>query len=264
MLQSFQRSGKSQISIPSKFENEGAKAMFDFTGQVVTISGATGNLGQVITRAFQSAGAKLILLDRSPDNLQQQFPELVNSPDYYLAGNTDLTQAAAVARSLAGAVNHFGRVDILVNAAGGYRAGTPLHETPLDTWDFMLNLNARSIFITCQAVIPHMLKQGQGKIVNVAARAGLTGGANMAAYSVSKSAVIRLTESMAAEVGLAGLNVNCILPGTIDTPQNRQAMPQADFDRWVKPAALADVILFLASDAARAINGAAIPVYGHS
>jgi NAD(P)-dependent dehydrogenase (short-subunit alcohol dehydrogenase family) len=161
-------------------------------------------------------------------------------------------------------IKRLGRIDVLVNAVGGFRAGTPLHETSLETWDFMLNLNARSVFIASRTVIPHMLAQGSGKIVSVAARPGLRGNAKMAAYSVSKSAVIRLTESMAAELKGAGINVNCILPGTIDTPQNRQAMPNADPSRWVKPEALADVILFLASDAAREVHGAALPVYGRS
>ncbi|MDX1521306.1 MAG: SDR family NAD(P)-dependent oxidoreductase [Anaerolineae bacterium] len=236
--------------------------MFDFSDKVVVITGGTGNLGQAIIRAFQAAQAKLVLLDRSENNLQKAYPELTSSPNYYFANNTDLTEPDRVATAIAGAIDHFGRIDVLVNAAGGFRAGTPLHETPLDTWDFMLNLNARSVFIICRVVIPHMIEQGRGKIVNVAARAALTGGKNLSAYSVSKSAVMRLTESMAAELGEAGINVNCILPSTIDTPQNREAMPKADFSRWVQPEALAEAILFLASDAARAINGASLPVYG--
>jgi NAD(P)-dependent dehydrogenase (short-subunit alcohol dehydrogenase family) len=238
--------------------------MFDFSNQVVTITGATGNLGHASARAFQAAGAKLVLVHRSADQLQQEFPDLAGLPDYYLANCADLTHPDDVEAAISGAFQHFGRIDVLVNAAGGFRAGTPLHETPLDTWEFMLNLNARSVFITSQIVIPHMLAQGRGKIVNVSARAALRGGANMAAYSVSKSAVVRLTESMAAELREAGINVNCVLPGTIDTPQNRQAMPDADHERWVKPAELSDVILFLASEAARAIHGAAVPVYGRS
>ncbi len=238
--------------------------MFDFSDQVVTITGATGNLGHAIARAFQAAKAKLVLVDRSADHLQQEFPDLVGLPDYYLANCADLTHPDEVAAAITGAFQYFGRLDVLVNAAGGFRAGTPLHETPLDTWEFMLNLNARSVFITSQIVIPHMLEQDRGKIVNVSARAALSGGANMAAYSVSKSAVVRLTESMAAELRESGINVNCVLPGTIDTPQNRQAMPDAAHDRWVKPAELSDVILFLASEAARAIHGAAVPVYGRS
>ena len=142
--------------------------------------------------------------------------------------------------------------------------GPPVHETQEHTWDFMLDLNARSVLLTCRAVLPHMRSRGAGKIVNVAARAALEGKAKMGAYCVSKAAVITLTQSLAAENRHQGINVNCILPGTIDTPQNRADMPNADFDTWVPPAALADVILFLASDAARAVHGAAVPVYGLS
>jgi NAD(P)-dependent dehydrogenase (short-subunit alcohol dehydrogenase family) len=107
-----------------------------------------------------------------------------------------------------------------------------------------------------------MLRQGAGKIVNVSSRDGLSGGAGNAAYSASKSAVLRLTESLASELKSSGINVNCIMPGTIDTPQNRKAMPNADFTKWVEPDAIAQVILFLLSDASQAINGASIPVYG--
>ena len=139
-----------------------------------------------------------------------------------------------------------------------------LHEVPIDTWDFLLNLNARSVFIACKKVIPYMIRQGSGKIVNVAARPGLEGQAGMAAYSASKSAVIRLTESMSAELKDQGINVNCIIPGTIDTPQNREAIPEADYSKWVTPESLAEVILFLSSNAARDVHGAALPVYGRS
>ena len=118
--------------------------------------------------------------------------------------------------------------------------------------------------VLSQAVVPAMLERGRGKIVHVSARAGLKGGAKAAAYSASKSAVLRLVESMAAELRHSGIHVNCVLPGTIDTPQNRESMPRADHNRWVAPAAIADVYLFLASEAARGVNGAAIPVYGRS
>ena len=137
-----------------------------------------------------------------------------------------------------------------------------MHETTDDTWDLMLGLNAKSVINCARAVVPGMLAAGRGKIVNIAALAGLSGKANMGAYTASKSAVIRLTESMAAELRDKGINVNCILPSTIDTPQNRADMPKADPRRWVAPEAIADVVLFLASDAARAIHGAAIPVAG--
>lgn len=238
--------------------------MMDFTDKVVVITGASGNLGSALARAFSRAGAKLALIDRHAEVLAQQILDLVDRPDRLLIRSADLTQADEVETAVHAIVDHFGRIDVLAHTVGGFRAGTPLHETPLATLDFMLNLNAKTVFITNQAVIPHMLRQGSGKIINLAARAGLQGQSNLAAYSASKAAVIRLTESAAAELKQSGINVNCVLPGTIDTPQNREAMPDADFSRWVKPESLADVILFLASDAARDIHGAAVPVYGRS
>ena len=236
--------------------------MFNFSDRVVMVTGAAGNLGSAVAQAFQAAGAKLVLVDRAADRLQRLFPDLVDSPNYFLATSVDMTDADAVEAMVDEAVKRFGRVDVLVNTVGGFRAGTPVHETSFETWDFLLNLNARTVFTASRAIIPHMLREGSGRIVNVAARAALKGGARMAAYSVSKSGVVRLTESMAAELKKDGINVNCVLPGTIDTPQNRKAMPKANHSRWVKPEAIADVIVFLASDAAGAVQGAAIPVYG--
>ena len=236
--------------------------MFDFSDRVVIITGAAGNLGRAVAQAFRTAGAKLVLVDRAADRLPRLFPNLVDSPDHIMATSVDMNNAHAVEATVEEAIKRFGQVDVLVNTVGGYRAGKPVHETPFETWDFMLDLNARTVFTASRATIPHMLRQGGGSVVSVAARAALTGGAKMSAYSASKSAVVRLTESMAAELKKDGINVNCVLPGTIDTPQNRQAMPTANFSRWVKPEAIADVILFLASDAARAVQGAAIPVYG--
>ncbi|MEA3440526.1 MAG: SDR family NAD(P)-dependent oxidoreductase [Chloroflexota bacterium] len=238
--------------------------MFDFTNQVALVTGPAGNLGNATARAFLEAGANLMLVDRSPDRLPQLFPDIADSPDHFLVASVDSTDPDAVSAMAAQAVERFGRIDILVNTVGGFRAGTPLHETPLETLDFLFNLNARTMFIASQVVIPYMLAQGTGKIVNVAARPGLAGRKNMATYSASKSAVIRMTESMAAELKGAGINVNCILPGTIDTPENRQDMPDADHSLWVKPESLANVILFLTSNAARDIHGASLPVYGNS
>ena len=238
--------------------------MFNFSNQVVMVTGAIGNLGVVLARSFQESQAKLVLVDRGEDRLHQAFPDLVPSPDYLLVNCADLMDEGAVEAAVSESVQHFGRIDVLVNTVGGFRAGVPLHETPIKTWDFLLNMNARSVFIACQKVIPHMLNQGSGKIINIAARPGLEGRAGMAAYSASKSAVIRLTESMAAELKDHGVNVNCIIPGTIDTPPNREAMPEADYSTWVTPESLADVILFLSSAAARDVHGAALPVYGRS
>jgi NAD(P)-dependent dehydrogenase (short-subunit alcohol dehydrogenase family) len=239
--------------------------MFDFKDKVIIVTGATGNLGQAVSRALFDAGARLALVDRSiEDRFETAFPQMVDSPNCYFLHTVDLTDEDSVAHTMAHIIEYFGRVDGLLNIAGGYRAGDPVHETSLDTWAFMLNLNAKSVFLTSRAVLPQMIAQGGGRIVNVGARVALQGTRNHGAYSVAKTAVVRLTESMAAEVRDSGVNVNAILPGTIDTPQNREAMPNADFAKWVAPEALADVMLFLLSDAARAINGAAVPVYGRS
>ena len=238
--------------------------MFDFSQQVVLITGAAGNLGRAVAQAFRRAGAQLILADRAPDRLPRLFPDLAGSADHYLATSVDLTDENAVQAMVDEGLRRFGRIDVLVNAAGGYRGGTPLHETPPDAWDLMFSINARTVYIVSRAVVPAMLRQASGKIVNVSARAALQAGAKMGPYSAAKSAVLRLTEAMSAELKGAGIHVNCVMPSTIDTPENRMSMPKADPNRWVTPGALADVILFLASDAARAMHGAAVPVYGLS
>jgi NAD(P)-dependent dehydrogenase (short-subunit alcohol dehydrogenase family) len=158
----------------------------------------------------------------------------------------------------------FGHIDVLANIAGGFTMGPLIQETSDRDWDFMMNLNARSVFNTCRSAIPIMLQHGHGRVINVSARAAEQGKGKMGPYCASKAAVRTLTESLAAENKFNNINVNCILPGTIDTTQNRADMPDADFSKWVPPAALADVVLFLASDAARCVTGAAIPVYGQS
>jgi len=238
--------------------------MFDFARQVVLVTGAAGNLGGAVAEAFRRAGARLILADRAPDRLPRLFPDLADSADHYLATSVDLTDENAVQAMVDEGLRRFGRIDVLVNAAGGYRGGTPLHETPPDAWDLMFSINARTVYIVSRAVVPAMLRQASGKIVNVSARAALQAGAKMGPYSAAKSAVVRLTEAMSAELKGAGIHVNCVMPSTIDTPENRESMPKADPNRWVTPEALADVILFLASDAARAMHGATVPVYGLS
>ena len=238
--------------------------MSDFSNQVVLVTGATGSLGRIVAQAFLDAGAHLALPARSSDRLTGLFPDLDGSPDHLLLGDFNTTDSDSVSEIVQKIVDRFGRIDVLVSTIGGYQAGTPVHETPLSTWDFMLNLNARSAFVLSQAVVPVMLEQGLGKIIHTSARAGLRGTANSSAYSASKSAVINLVQSLSAEVKANGINVNAVLPGTIDTPANREAMPNGDASRWVQPQALADVYLFLASDAACAIHGAAIPVYGLS
>jgi NAD(P)-dependent dehydrogenase (short-subunit alcohol dehydrogenase family) len=228
-----------------------------FGGKTCLITGAAGNLGRAVAKAFASEGASLILMDLHEEHLRSAYG---SQGDDLRFAPADLRDAQSVARALpAGA-----RIDVLCNIAGGFRMGEPVHETGDDTWDLMLGLNAKSVINCARAVVPRMLAAGGGKIINIGAVAGLSGKANMGAYIASKAAVIRLTESMAAELREKGINVNCVLPSTIDTPQNRKDMPKADPRRWVAPEALADVILFLASDAARAIHGASIPVAGLS
>ena len=226
-----------------------------FGGKTCLITGAAGNLGRAVAAAFAAEGASLILMDHAQEHLRSAYGAEGAGKRFALA---DLRDAQSVARALPTGT----RIDILCNIAGGFRMGQPVHETSDDTWDLMLDLNARSVLNCARAVVPGMLAAGGGKIINVGAMAASSGKANMAAYIASKSAVMRLTESMAAELRDKGINVNGILPSTIDTPQNRKDMPKADPKRWVAPEALADVVLFLASDAARAIHGALIPVAG--
>jgi len=231
--------------------------MSEFKDKTVLITGATGNLGRAVAAAFHAQGANLILASRSGS-------ELAGMPEPGQRLTVDLMNEDSVQAMVAMAQEVSGRIDVLANIAGGFTMGPLLHETDNKDWEFMMNLNARSVFFACKAVVPVMLKQGGGRIVNVSARAAREGKGKMGPYCASKAAVITLTESLAAEHKYNNINVNCILPGTIDTPQNRSDMPGADFDQWVPPAALADVIVFLTSDAARCVSGAAIPVYGQS
>lgn len=238
--------------------------MFDLNGRVAIITGAAGNLGQAVARAFARSRARRVLVDRAPDRLARLYPEAAGSDEVLLAQGYDLAEELEARRLVDQALERFQRIDVLVNAVGGFAGGKALHEEDLSTWERMFRINLHTALNTCRAVLPHLLRQGGGRIINVAARAALAGVPTLAAYCASKSALIRLSESLAAEVKDRGITVNCVLPGTIDTPQNRRDMPGADFSKWVAPEAIADVIVFLASDAARAVSGAALPVYGRS
>lgn len=233
----------------------------DFEGKTVIVTGASGNLGRAVAQRFGAAGAKLVLVDRHRDHLVRAFGEQTASRTFAV---TDLLDAAQVNAMAADAVARHARIDVLCNLAGGFRMGEPVHALSDAAWQAMLDLNARTLLNAVRAVVPHMLTARAGAIVNVGAFAAQRGVAQMGAYTASKSVVIRLTEAMAAELREQGINVNCVLPTIIDTPENRASMPQADPARWVAPADLANVIAFLASPAARAIHGAAIPVNGLS
>ena len=242
--------------------NKESSRMPELSDKVVLITGAAGSLGQACAQAFARAGgAKQALVDRSTGRLDKLG---LASAEVLLVEGIDLANAAHAAKAVAAVLTRFGRVDVLVNTVGGFAGGKKVHEDGLDTWEHMQRINLHTALNACRAVVPHMLTQGSGRIVNVAARAALAGVAGLGAYGASKSAVIYLTQTLAAELKDQGINVNCVLPGTIDTPQNRRDMPQADFAKWVVPAAIADAIVFLASDAARAVTGAALPVYGRS
>ena len=236
--------------------------MYDYSDKVVVITGAAGNLGSAVVRAFEAHGASLVLLDREEGRLQETFPTISGMDKHLLVDLVEMTSKDSVDDAISKAVAHHGQVDVLVNTVGGYRAGTPVHETPIETMEFLMDLNATTTFLSCQAAIPHMLKAGSGKIINIGARQGMKGLAKSGVYAMSKSAVLRLTESLSAELKREGINVNAVLPGTIDTTVNREAMPDADYSRWVTPQAISEVILFLASDSASAVHGALIPVFG--
>lgn len=227
-----------------------------FTDRTVMITGASGHLGRAVDHAFAALGANRVLVDRQPASTGQD-PSALRL-------QTDLLDTESLGNAVRQAVDRFARIDILCNLAGGFRAGTPAHESSDHDWSFLFDINVRTVLQTARAVVPVMLAAGRGKIVNVAAHAAQKGVAGMAAYIASKSAVMRLTETMSAELRQHNINVNCVLPTVIDTAENRAAMPDADPKRWVAPQDLAQVIVFLASDGARAIHGAAVPVAGLS
>lgn len=222
----------------------------------IFITGAAGALGSAVARAFAAAGANIVLIGRDTARLEAACGPANERRMLVVA---DLRDAASVADAANAAIQRFGRIDALCNIAGGFAMGTPVHATTDAQWDELFDLNVRSLRNAVVAVVPGMLDGQGGKIVNIASGSARQGLANMGAYCASKDVVIRLTESMSAELRGKGINVNCVLPGTIDTPDNRAAMPNADRGKWVAPEALADVILYLCSPAARAIHGAAIP-----
>ena len=230
----------------------------------VLITGGTGILGSAVTKAYLAKGnsvAVTYLFDNEVERFKQHNPELSDDVTFLFANVTD---EAEVQNTIQDFITQFGHIDILVNIVGGFIGGIPTAELEEERWDFMMNLNLKSVYLCCKITIPHMTERGYGKIVNVSARAGLKGEAGLSAYCVSKGGVRTLTESLAAEVMDSGINVNCIMPSIMDTPMNREAMPDADHSRWVKPEGVAKVIYFLTSDDSAIINGAAIPVYGRA
>ena len=232
-----------------------------FDNQTVIVTGAAGNLGRAVAKAFAELGANLVLVDLKPQRLASAYGSENERQSLVPANLLEMGEAAGVAQA---ALARFGRIDVLCNIAGGFRMGPTVHETSDEDWNFLFDINTRTLLHGVRAVVPHMLKAGGGKIVNIGAFAAQKGVGQMGAYTASKGTVIRMTEAMAAELREKNINVNCVLPTIIDTPENRGAMPKADPAKWVAPSDLANVIVFLASDAARAVHGAAVPVAGLS
>jgi NAD(P)-dependent dehydrogenase (short-subunit alcohol dehydrogenase family) len=225
--------------------------------RTVMLTGAAGNLGRCVARSFHASGANLVLVDLRRESLEEAFGA---EDERRLFAPTNLLEQEQVNGVVKAAIERFGRIDVLCNLAGGFRMGEAVHETADRNWDFLFDINGRTLLHAVRAVVPRMIESGGGKIVNVGAFSAQKGLARMGAYCAAKGAVIRLTEAMAAELREKNINVNCVLPTIIDTPENRAAMPDADPSRWVAPEDLANAILFLASDGARAIHGAALPV----
>lgn len=225
--------------------------------RTVIVTGAAGNLGKAVAQAFADQGANLILADLDRKSLERAFGSENDHRSFAPANLLEMSGATSLAQA---ALARFGRIDVLCNIAGGFRMGDMVHETSDETWNFLFDINTRTLLNTVRAVVPHMVAAGRGKIVNVGAFAAQKGVAQMGAYTAAKGTVIRMTEAMASELRDKNINVNCVLPTIIDTPENRAAMPKADPAKWVAPADLANVIAFLASDAARAVHGAAVPV----
>lgn len=226
----------------------------NLTGKTVVITGANGGLGKIVAATARAQGATLVLLDVAFSAAD------LDLKDGAIRAAVDLTDAQAT-RDCFGKI---GRFDAILNLAGGFDMGPAVHEITDPQWDFLFKMNVTTLHNVIRAAVPMLIEQGRGAIVNVGALGAVSGQANMGAYCASKSVVMRLTESLSAELKGKGINVNAVLPSIIDTPRNRADMPAVDFSKWVAPADLASVLCFLASDAARAVHGVLMPVAGLS
>lgn len=233
-----------------------------FEGKVVLVAGGTGGLGRAVSLAFLAERAEAVVTYRN-DTEFAELQKAAGSAMSLLEGHKiDVTDEAGVGELVKQVFSRYGRLDAMVNTVGGYAGGIKLWEMETKTFELMLALNLRAGYALSRAAIVPMLKQGFGAIVNVAAKAAVDHGGGAAAYAASKAAAVAMMDSLAADVKGTGVRVNSILPSIIDTEVNRKAMPDADFATWPKPEDIARVILFLASDEARVVHGAAIPVYG--
>jgi NAD(P)-dependent dehydrogenase (short-subunit alcohol dehydrogenase family) len=222
-------------------------------GKIIVVTGASGALGKVVVATALARGARVAAIDHAASTMKA-------TPDRIELGGVDLTDASEAKKAIDAAASHFGKLDALVNIAGGFAFETTAEGDP-KTWQRMYALNVLTALNASRSAIPHLSASRAGRIINVGAMGALQAGAGMGAYAASKAGVHRLTEALAAE-WKGKITVNAVLPSTIDTAANRASMPNADFAKWVRPEELADVILFLASDAASAVTGALLPVNG--
>jgi NAD(P)-dependent dehydrogenase (short-subunit alcohol dehydrogenase family) len=233
------------------------------SGKVAIVTGGTGTLGPAVARALLDAGASVNLPHRRAGDLENVRQRMGPGDSGRLSGGElELTDEAAVGAYYGRVAAELGGIDILVNLAGGFDGGQPVHETSWALWERQLELNLKTAVLSCMAAVPHMLARGGGAIVNFGTRTATQAAPKLAAYGASKRAVLQLTEALAAELRDQEITVNTILPSTIDSEANRRSSPKADFSRWVQPQAIARVVLFLVGPDARIISGAHVPVYG--
>jgi NAD(P)-dependent dehydrogenase (short-subunit alcohol dehydrogenase family) len=226
--------------------------------KVVLITGGTGALGRAVTQTFLQAGARVVATFTRATEFDA-LNEKVRQRENLLGIKTNVLDEASVKAMVQQAVR-LGRIDVLVNTVGGYLGGVPVVDMTWEQFEKMLALNLKSAFLCCKHVWSVMMQQRAGRIINVGSQGGLRGGRGISAYGAAKAGLINFTQSLAAEGKPYNITANAVIPGTIDTPANRQAMPDANFAEWVTPEAVAQTILFLASDEAQAINGAIVPV----
>ena len=233
-------------------------ASFDYSGNVVVVTGASGALGSAVAERFHAAGATV----RAVDVVAPGDDDALIDPGVVEFYEADLTEESAVEEAVGAVVDDHGRIDAVCNIAGTWRGGDPIHETDADLFDMLFDVNLRTMFLTSKHAIPH-LRETEGAIVSVSARSSLEGGSGDGIYRATKAGVRLLTETIAEE-NLGTVRANAIMPSVIDTPMNREMMPDADHSAWVDPADIARVVAFLCSDAASVTSGAAVPVYGEA
>ena len=234
--------------------------------KAILVTGATGSLGRAVVKRLLESGADVAAVIRDEKKFQELVAFVGGSGESLTGFLADVTSEADVREMVEGVLRRYGRVDALVNLVEAYRGGVDIAGTTEDDWDFLMRTNLKSAFLCSRAVLPAMVRAGSGRIVSVAARPAVEtkGRAKAGAYAVSKAGVVVLTAAISEEFRRSGITANCIVPGTIDTPENRAAIPGGDHSQWAPPGDVAEVIAFLVSDGSSVTSGAAIPVYGKS